>query len=82
MNKRINLPKLSTSPDYAHVSHQGRRAIPLTTAEEVNRWAFIGEKILHGNPSGVDNTVSVFGGALAYIRPGFGKKSGMEVIQG
>jgi len=52
------------------------------TAEEVNRWAFVGEKILHGNPSGVDNSVSVFGGALSYIRPGFGNKSGMEGIQG
>jgi len=37
---------------------------------------------LHGNPSGVDNSVAVFGGALAYTRAGFGKKSGMEPIQG
>jgi len=48
----------------------------------VNRWAFVAEKVLHGNPSGVDNSVAVFGGALAYTRAGFGKKSGMESIQG
>ncbi|KAH6909047.1 cystathionine beta-lyase [Coprinopsis sp. MPI-PUGE-AT-0042] len=35
-----------------------------------------------GNPSGVDNSVAVFGGALAYTRAGFGRKGGMEPIQG
>lgn len=49
----------------------------------MNRWAFVSEKVLHGTPSGVDNSVSVFGGALAYIKSGFGgKKGGMEPIQG
>ena len=65
------------------MSHQGRKAIPTGVAEEVNRWAFISEKVLHGTPSGVDNSVSVFGGALAYTKSGFpGKKGGMEPIQG
>jgi len=65
------------------VSHQGRKAIPADVAEEVNRWAFVSEKVLHGTPSGVDNSVSVFGGALAYTKSGFaGKKGGMEPIQG
>ncbi|TFY55461.1 hypothetical protein EVJ58_g8229, partial [Rhodofomes roseus] len=75
-------PAGADDPGHLHMSHQGRRAIPPDTAEEVNRWAFVAEKVLHGNPSGVDNSVAVFGGALAYTRPGFGKKSGMEQIQG
>ncbi len=92
LHQRISLPPLpepSRTPDeqahdpgHVHVSHEGRRALPRQVAEEVNHWAFVAEKILHGNPSGVDNSVAVFGGALAYTRPGFGRKSGMEGIQG
>ena len=37
-------------------------------AHLVNAWAFVAEKVLHGNPSGVDNTVSALGGAIAYRR--------------
>ncbi|KAM9331386.1 mevalonate kinase [Gastrophryne carolinensis] len=32
----------------------------------VNRWAFQGERVIHGNPSGVDNAVATWGGALQY----------------
>ncbi|EIN03696.1 cystathionine beta-lyase [Punctularia strigosozonata HHB-11173 SS5] len=90
LHERISLPRPAAPtsdgqdglPGHVHISHQGRRAIPPDTAEEVNRWAFVAEKILHGNPSGVDNSVAVYGGALAYTRAGFGRKSGMEPIQG
>ncbi|KAM5238855.1 mevalonate kinase [Ctenodactylus gundi] len=34
--------------------------------ELINQWAFQGERVIHGNPSGVDNAVSTWGGALRY----------------
>jgi mevalonate kinase len=32
----------------------------------INEWAFEGERVIHGNPSGVDNTISVHGAAIMY----------------
>lgn len=32
----------------------------------VNHWAYVGERFFHGNPSGIDNTICVYGGLLAY----------------
>ncbi|KAK4995757.1 Mevalonate kinase [Elasticomyces elasticus] len=36
--------------------------------ERINRWAFVGELLIHGNPSGVDNTVSTGGKAVLFKR--------------
>lgn len=33
---------------------------------EINELAFRGEKIIHGNPSGIDNTVITYGGVVQY----------------
>ena len=39
-----------------------------TQIERINRWAFVGELCIHGNPSGVDNTVASGGKAVLFKR--------------
>ncbi|WVR03467.1 cystathionine beta-lyase [Kwoniella sp. DSM 27419] len=48
----------------------------------VDGWAFLAEKVLHGNPSGIDNAVSVRGGAVAFTRSVGGKKGGLDGLRG
>ena len=36
--------------------------------QRINQWAFVGELCIHGNPSGVDNTVSSRGKAVLFKR--------------
>lgn len=41
--------------------------------ERINRWAFVAEMCIHGNPSGVDNTVATQGKAVVYQRTDYAK---------
>lgn len=41
--------------------------------ERINRWAFVYELCIHGNPSGVDNTVSTQGKAVVFQRTDYSK---------
>lgn len=43
------------------MSQQGWSAFGESELELLNKWAFEGEKIMHGKPSGLDNTVSTYG---------------------
>ncbi|KAM9097960.1 mevalonate kinase [Sarcophilus harrisii] len=51
-------------------SHLSEGAASARWTEEelsvINRWAFLGEKLIHGNPSGVDNSISTWGRALRF----------------
>lgn len=42
-----------------------------TQLERINRWAFVSEICIHGNPSGVDNTVSTYGKAVIFRRSNY-----------
>jgi len=41
--------------------------------ERINKWAFVGEMCIHGNPSGVDNTVATRGKAVLFKRTDYSK---------
>lgn len=41
--------------------------------DRINKWAFVGELCIHGNPSGVDNTVSTRGKAVLFKRLDYSK---------
>ncbi|AEO62678.1 mevalonate kinase [Thermothielavioides terrestris NRRL 8126] len=48
--------------------------------ERINRWAFVYEMFIHGNPSGVDNTVSTQGNAVIFQRTDYGKPPSVKPL--
>ncbi|KAH8598126.1 ribosomal protein S5 domain 2-type protein [Bisporella sp. PMI_857] len=48
--------------------------------ERINRWAFVGEMCIHGNPSGVDNTVATQGKAVIFQRPDYSKPPNVKPL--
>ncbi len=49
--------------------------------KEVNNYAYEGEKISHGNPSGIDNTVAAYGGIVWFRRNLGGGKNTVERLK-
>ena len=49
--------------------------------ERINRWAFVGELCIHGNPSGVDNTVSTGGKAVLFQRKDYSKPPSVKPLR-
>lgn len=34
----------------------------------INEYAYVMEQVMHGTPSGIDNSVSTFGGAVLFVK--------------
>uniref|UniRef100_A0A8C7BW03 Mevalonate kinase n=1 Tax=Neovison vison TaxID=452646 RepID=A0A8C7BW03_NEOVI len=60
---------------YLYLSICRKQRWAVEDLELINKWAFQGERMIHGNPSGVDNAVSTWGGALRFQQ---GKISSLE----
>ena len=48
--------------------------------ERINRWAFVSEMCIHGNPSGVDNTVATQGKAVVFQRQDYAKPPSVQPL--
>lgn len=83
----ISLPKPQSpslsrpSTPSGSLTDDGQRLSP-HDVDLVDGWAFLSEKLLHGNPSGIDNAVSVRGGAVAFTRSVGGKEGGLHGLHG
>lgn len=51
-----------------------------TQIQRINNWAFVSEMCIHGNPSGVDNTVSTGGRAVMFCRGDYSKPPVVDPI--
>ncbi|KAK4540249.1 hypothetical protein LTR36_009654 [Oleoguttula mirabilis] len=49
--------------------------------ERINRWAFVGELCIHGNPSGVDNTVATNGHAVLFQRRDYSRPPAVSILR-
>jgi mevalonate kinase len=62
-----------------HMDQQSKEAEE--QLERINRWAFVGELVIHGNPSGVDNTVATNGHAVLFQRKDYSKPPSVTILR-
>lgn len=56
--------------------------VEASQTEHINGWAFLAEKVIHGNPSGIDNAVAIRGGAVAFARAVNGQPGRLDAVRG
>jgi len=63
-----------------HLQSPGSKKSQEAEINKINQWAFVGELCIHGNPSGVDNTVATRGKAVLFKRTEAGKPPMVEPL--
>ncbi|TPX57494.1 hypothetical protein SpCBS45565_g08196 [Spizellomyces sp. 'palustris'] len=66
---------------YIKMPKKSKTSYGATELKLVNDWAFVSEQVIHGNPSGVDNAVSTYGGAMLYTNGKMEQLNGFKSIQ-
>lgn len=81
LNGHLPLPGHSNRKHQQHPAPPASHLVSHDAAHLVNSWAFVAETIMHGNPSGVDNSVSTLGSALIFQKSKFpGEKPSMKSL--
>ncbi|KAF2725409.1 mevalonate kinase [Polychaeton citri CBS 116435] len=65
-----------SGPHFDQMSQEAQEQL-----DRINRWAFVGELLIHGNPSGVDNTVATNGRAVLFQRRDYAKPPSVRVMR-
>lgn len=81
LRKSVSFILMSTLPVGAGLGSSASISVSLANAmlllknsnvipdkDTINHWAYVGEMCIHGDPSGIDNTIATFGGAIEFTK--------------